>query len=101
MLNIVELRAIALVRCSRLTISRTKDWRAGMSNAFTTPSRNASTSTCQGATVPVNVRIERIAARSIAAAWVTTSRLRRGRRSATRPPYRVKAQAAAPEANPT
>ena len=36
-LNIDELSAMAFIRSARPTISTMKDWRAGMSNALTTP----------------------------------------------------------------
>lgn len=101
MLNIVELSAMALVSIGRSTISSTKAWRAGALNAFTTPRRKASTTICQGATTRRKVRAESAKARSMLRICVTTMRLRRGTRSATAPPYRVKAQVATPDANPT
>ena len=47
-LNMVAFSAMAFVRSSRSTISRTNAWRAGASKAFAMPSRNASTTMCHG-----------------------------------------------------
>ena len=42
-LNIDEFSAMAFIKCSLPTISTRNAWRPGMSNAFTIPSRAAST----------------------------------------------------------
>ena len=54
-LNIEEFSAMAFIRSSLPTMSTRKDWRPGMSKAFTTPSRAASTKMCQTWTRPVSV----------------------------------------------
>jgi hypothetical protein len=99
-LNIVELRAIALVRCSRLTISRTNDWRAGASKAFTIPKRKASTRMCHGATTRANTSADSAKASSMLNPWVTTRMLRRLTRSARTPPNSVNSHEATPPAKP-
>ena len=48
-------RLTALGRSSRPTISRTKVWRAGLSNMFTNPSSRASRKTCHRRTAPTAV----------------------------------------------
>ncbi len=100
-LNIVEFRAIAFVKSSRPTISITKDCRAGTSKAFTTPSENARTMICQGATTRVKVSADRMKASAMLSPCVTTRRLRLGTRSAMTPPYKVKTHIAAPDAKLT
>ena len=47
------LSATALAMSSRPTISTTNDWRMGMSNALTMPSRAPATMTCQTCTWPM------------------------------------------------
>jgi hypothetical protein len=84
-LKIEALRAIALSRSSRPTISTVNDWRTGASKAFTTPSRPASTNTCHTCTSPVRVSSARMAARSMATTWVMISSLCLGSRSASVP----------------
>ncbi len=46
-LNMEEFSAMAFIRSSLPTMSTRKDCRAGISNAFTTPSNAASTKMCQ------------------------------------------------------
>ena len=66
--NMVELSAMALVRVSRSTISRIKDWRAGASKALQMPSRKAMIRTCHHCTSPLKVSAARTKARIIMAA---------------------------------
>jgi len=47
-LNDAEFRPTALVSTSGATISLTKDWRAGASNAAALPNPNAATKTIHG-----------------------------------------------------
>ena len=69
-LTIDEFSAIALTRSSAPTISTMNDWRAGISNALTTPSSEASTKTCQIWMARSIVSAARIAASTIApSAW--------------------------------
>jgi len=75
--TIVVLRATALARFSRPTISGTNAWRVGLSKAFTAPRRTASTRTCETRTWPLNVRIASANASTIADDWVTTRMVRR------------------------
>jgi hypothetical protein len=84
-LKIEELSAIAFSKSSRPTISTVNDWRAGASKALATPSRKASTNTCQTCTRPVSVSRARIAASTIAATWVASSSRRLETRSTTVP----------------
>ena len=51
------------------TISMANDWRTGMSTAFTQPSASASATTIQTWTRPLALRIVRMMARTIIAAW--------------------------------
>ena len=53
--NIEEFNAIAFGRSFLGTMSATNVWRVGISIEFTTPSRIASTNTCQIRIVPVSV----------------------------------------------
>jgi hypothetical protein len=64
-LNIVELSAIALVRSSRVTISSTKDCRAGASKALAIPPPNANNRMCHGCIQPAKVRTDKASASSI------------------------------------
>ena len=70
---------------SRPTISTTNDWRMGMSNALTMPSRNASTMTCQTWTWPISTSSPRTSASTHAAVWVTIRPWRLGSASAATP----------------
>src|SRR5439155_769881 len=86
-LTIDEFNAIALSRCSRLpTISITNACRAGMSNAFATPSSDPRTKRCHTLTVPASVIAARTNARTIMADCVPMRTRRRFARSATTPP---------------
>jgi hypothetical protein len=84
----VELRATALTRSSRPTISMTKVWRAGMSSALVIPSRRAKPSTCHGSTTPDATSTASAKARTIAIVWVAAIVGRFGSESATIPPNR-------------
>ena len=84
-LNIEEFRAMAFIRSLRPTISTMKDWRAGISNAFTTPSSAASTKMCQIRTAPLSTNAASTKASSIAEVCVAITTRRRLYRSATIP----------------
>jgi hypothetical protein len=84
-LNIAELRAMALVMSSGSTISSTKAWRAGASNALAVPSRKAMTRMCHGWIQWRKVKAATAKASSIMTVWVIMSRVRRGMRSAMTP----------------
>ena len=86
LLNNDEFSAIAFGRSARPTICTMKDWRAGMSKAFTTPSSPARTRTCDTWTVPDNVIAARAKASSIMTACVPTMMRWRRQRSAAKPP---------------
>src|SRR5438309_8705717 len=62
-LNIEEFSAIAFIKSSLPTMSTRNAWRAGMSNALTTPSRADSTKMCHTCTLSVSVSPARINAR--------------------------------------
>ena len=59
-LNMVELRAMALLKSSRSTSSITKAWRAGASNALAMPRAKASTTICHGWIQPRKVSAARM-----------------------------------------
>jgi hypothetical protein len=85
-LKIDEFSAMAFGRSSRPTISTTNDWRAGMSNAFTTPSAAPNANRCGTRMRPVSVSAARANASAIAVVWVARRIRWRLRRSATAPP---------------
>ena len=85
-LNMVEFNAMAFIRSSLPTMSTKKDCRAGMSNAFTTPSSAASTKICHTLMTPVRVSVAKIRARIIDEIWVPITIRWRLNRSATMPP---------------
>jgi len=60
-------------------------WRAVMSSVSTTPWTRASVRMCQTFTVPVSVSAASADASSRLADWVSRTRLRRGKRSASTP----------------
>ena len=64
------LRLTALGKRSLPTISKTKVWRAGLSNRLTTPRPVASAKTCQISMLWVTTRSPKIRARMPAEAWV-------------------------------
>src|ERR1022692_818334 len=98
-LNTAELSEMALIRSSRLVIWITSAWRPGMSKALITPSRPASTSTCQTCTRPVRVSAASAKACTIDRVWVTMTTLRREKRSAAIPPSGPSANTAICEQN--
>src|SRR2546430_11276441 len=73
-LNMDELSAIAFMRSSLPTSSTMNAWRAGMSNALTTPKNTASTMTCHVVTLPVHTSTASASASSICRACVHTMR---------------------------
>jgi hypothetical protein len=73
----VELKATALARFSRPTISTTKDCRVGPSTALMVPSNVASTRTCAIRTWPLNVSPASANASTIADDCVQTRTVRR------------------------
>ena len=78
--------AIAFSKSSRPTISIRNDCRAGTSNAFTTPSSVDSVIISQTRIIPVSVSVARTNASSMDDTCVAITTVRRGHRSATRPP---------------
>ncbi len=82
-----ELSPTALERSSGPTISETNDCRAGASKAVPTPKTRAATRTCQVCTTPVTASRPSTSELSAMPAWVTCSRRRLGKRSATNPAY--------------
>jgi hypothetical protein len=100
-LNIIELRAMALVRSSRPTISTVKAWRAGASKALTKPSPTASRMTCQTCVWLLNESAAWMNASSMAAVCAATSRLRLETRSTMTPPQGETIRAGMAEAKPT
>ncbi len=85
-LTIAELSAMAFSRSSRPTISRTNDWRAGMSNAFTMPRHVARTKICHTRTWPLSVSAASVNGKSMDTVCVTTMTRCLLKRSATMPP---------------
>ena len=85
-LNTAEFSEMALMRSSLLVIWITSAWRPGMSKALITPSRPASTSTCQTWTRPVRVSAASTNACTIDRVCVTMTTFRREKRSAAMPP---------------
>ena len=77
----------AFIKSSRLVISTTKAWRAGMSNAMATPPSAASTMMCQGRTSPLPTSAANTNASTIMPLCVKSSTVRLGCRSATDPPH--------------
>ena len=67
----VELSATALERLASETISATKVWRTGASNAVTQPSTSAKRYTCQSSICPVSVRTPSASASVPCSACVT------------------------------
>src|SRR5436190_53084 len=88
-LNMDELSAIAFMRSSLPTSSTMNAWRAGMSNALTTPKNTASTMTCHVVTLPVHTSTANASASSICKPCVHTMRRRLSTRSTTTPAYSV------------
>ncbi len=64
--------------------------RAGASNEFATPSRNASTPICQTCSVPLHASPARMNANTIMLACVMINNLRLDTRSATTPPGSIR-----------
>ena len=81
-----ELRAIAFGRSSRPTMSTTKAWRVGMSNALTIPRAAAIAKTWAIVTCPDSVSAASVAASPAEAACVPTRSRRFSTRSASAPP---------------
>ena len=77
---------MALIRSSFPTSSTINAWRAGTSNAFTTPRSPASAATCHAVTVFVHTSAARPNAGSIESDCVRTTRRCLSVRSATIPP---------------
>src|SRR6266487_698944 len=88
-LNMDELSAIAFMRSSLPTSSTMNAWRAGMSNALTTPKNTASAMTCHVVTLPVHTSTASASASSICKACVHTMSWRLSTRSTTTPAYSV------------
>ena len=72
-LNMAELSEMALSRSSLPVIWMSRDWRPGISKAFTTPSSVASTKICQTCTRPVSVNVASTKACNMASVCVTTT----------------------------
>ncbi len=85
LLNAAELRATAFAALSLPTRSETKVCRAGLSNAVPTPKQNASTNMSGSVITPLSSRMPIVSAIDASVAWVTRSRFRLGKRSATQP----------------
>ncbi len=106
-LNMVAFRAIAFGRSARSSmISMVKDWRAGASTEFTTPSKAAITNTCQTSSRPTARSSISMKARSMEAVCVYNRMDRRGTLSASTPAGsirkkvgRLPAKATAPSRN--
>ena len=69
-LNMAEFSAMALIRSSGTTISMMNAWRAGISNAFTTPSSAASSMISQTRMCPSKVSADRMKASNMEAVCV-------------------------------
>jgi hypothetical protein len=80
------LRPTALTTRSEPTISITKLWRAGLSNALTVPRAKTSANTIQGSTTPPAVTPQSASAGSAISTWVTISSRCLSTRSASAPP---------------
>ena len=78
--------ATALGTSSGPTISSTNAWRAGSSTTVTKPSATASPNTIQTCTTPVSTMSHITTASTAIDVCVTSSTLRRSKRSATAPP---------------
>ena len=100
-LNMEEFSAIAFIRSSLPTMSTRNACRAGMSNAFTTPSSVASTRMCHTCTFPVSVNAARRNASTMEAVWVPITIRCRSWRSATVPPSGATRKTGIWLANPT
>ena len=100
-LNIDELRPMALSRSSFPTISTRNACRAGMSNAFTVPSSDASTMMCHTCTRPESVSAASRNARSMDAVCVAMTMRCFEFRSATIPPAVASKKTGNCDANPT
>ncbi len=87
-LNIVELRAMALVRSSLPTISTTNACRAGTSSARPTPKMKASAITCHTWTKPVTVSVASVAAWTNINVCARRTRRFLSKRSASEPAQR-------------
>src|ERR1035438_9131972 len=85
-LNMEEFKAIAFSRSSLPTMSIRNAWRAGMSNAFTTPRPAAIAIICQTWMRPDSVSSASTVARTMEAICVPMTTRRRLLRSATMPP---------------
>ncbi len=81
------LSEIAFTTRSAPTISTTKLWRAGLSNAVTQPRRKIRPSTIAGVTTPLAVSAHSVSAGSAISACVIVSSRRFAMRSARRPPH--------------
>ncbi len=82
------LRETALGSSLRPTISKTKDWRAGMSTTCTAPPTAARTKTSHTVARPLSERTASAAALSIRVLWVATIVSRLSKRSTRGPPSR-------------
>jgi len=80
------LRETALGSSLRPTISKTKDWRAGMSTTCTAPPTAARRNTSQMVARPVSDRTASTAAQTIRVVWVATMVSRLSKRSTSGPP---------------
>ena len=63
---------MAFIKSSRLVISMTNDWRAGISNAIVIPPNTASTMICHGCTISVQTSAAMANERIIELIWVQT-----------------------------
>ena len=100
-LNIALLSEIAFIKSSRLAISTTKDWRAGISKAIATPPNRPSTIISHGRMSPDQTSPAKTKARIIIALWVQRRTERFGKRSAAQPPQAAKTSIGAVPAAPT
>jgi len=76
----------ALGSSFRPTISKTNDWRAGVSTTCTAPPTAARRNTSQTVARPLRERRARAVALSIRVVWVTTIVIRLSKRSTSGPP---------------
>ncbi len=80
------LRETALGSSLRPTISKTKDWRAGVSTTCTAPPTAARRKTSHTVARPLSERMASAAALSIRVLWVATIVIRLSKRSTSGPP---------------
>jgi hypothetical protein len=100
-LNMEEFNAIAFIKSSRETISMRKDWRPGISKAFTAPRSAASVMISQVFTMCNKVSAASTKASSMEATWVPMTIFWRFQRSAAKPPSGDRIKIGIWPANPT